>query len=348
MVDNQGNILKCSRANVSNLARSRFGYTASTNLIPILENIFGPLEEGEVYSSTDYSRDGEVITLQQASEGNGINIVFMGDAYTDRDMGNGGLYEELMRQSMEQFFSIEPYKTFRNRFNVFAVKVVSKHGKTGPDYSTALGTGASYSYISTGPVEVCYEYALKVPGITSDKNLLVGVLVNSASGRGIASMSENRQSSVAFYGSSGNDPDIFGCVLIHEAGGHGFAFLADEYCEASGTPSQEFMDTYNRLYGEYGWYSNIDFTNDPLKIRWSAFLFDKRYSGEIGIFEGAGSRRRSSVPVPASTGNPTLRRSFFLSGFSLLAAAALLCVPQAIQLAGVGKRAQGICFDVRY
>ena len=299
MVDNQGNILKCSRANVSDLARSRFGYPASTNLIPILENIFGPLEEGEAYSSTDYSRDGEVITLQQASEGNGINIVFMGDAYTDRDMGNGGLYEELMRQSMEQFFSIEPYKTFRNRFNVYAVKVVSKHGKTGPGYSTALGTSASYGSISTGPVEVCYEYALKVPGITSDKNLLVGVLVNSASGRGIASMSENRQSSVAFYGSSGNDPDIFGRVLIHEAGGHGFAFLADEYCEASGTPSQDFMDTYNRLYREYGWYSNIDFTNDPLKIRWSAFLLDKRYSGEIGIFEGAGGPYSKGIYRPS-------------------------------------------------
>ena len=32
------------------------------------------------------------MTLQKATVGKGINIVFMGDAYTDRDMGRDGLY----------------------------------------------------------------------------------------------------------------------------------------------------------------------------------------------------------------------------------------------------------------
>jgi hypothetical protein len=40
------------------------------------------------------------------------------------------------------------------------------------------------------------------------------------------------------------------------------------------------------MYQKYGWFSNVDFTNDPQKIKWSAFLNDARYADEIGIYEG--------------------------------------------------------------
>ena len=30
----------------------------------------------------------------------------------------------------------------------------------------------------------------------------------------------------------------------------------------------------------------MDFTDDPSKIKWSAFLTDSRYKDEVGIFEG--------------------------------------------------------------
>lgn len=286
VVDNQGIIMTSSRTNVNDPARNRFGYTASTNLISILEGIFGPLDEDDTYSSKDYSKDGEVLTLQKASKGNGINIVFMGDAYTDKDMGAGGLYETMMKESMEEFFAIEPYKTFRDRFNVYAVKVVSKNGRTGDGYSTALGTVASFSSISTGNEDKCYEYALKVPGIKDDKNLLIGVLVNSVSSRGICSMSESRQSGVAFYGSTGNAPDAFGLTIRHEAGGHGFAFLDDEYSTHQGAATEEHIENRNTLYKKYGWFANVDFTNDPKKVKWSTFLSDTRYEDEVGIYEG--------------------------------------------------------------
>ena len=286
VVDNNGNIMASSRTKVSDPARDRFGYTASTSLIPLLEEVFGPLEEENDYSSSDYSRDGEVMTIQTASVGKGINVVFMGDAYTDRDMNAGGLYETLMHESVEEFFDIEPFKTFRNRFNVYAVKVVSKNGRTGDGCSTALGTVATYGSISTGNIDKCFEYALKVPGIKDDKNLLIGVLVNSVSGRGITMMSESRQSGVAFYGSGGNDHTAFGGVLRHEAGGHGFAFLDDEYETMSGAATKEHIEYRNSMYQKYGWYSNVDFTDDPSKVKWNVFLSDDRYKDEVGIFEG--------------------------------------------------------------
>ena len=286
VVDNKGNVMATSRTGVSDPARGRFGYVASTSLIPLLEEFFGPLEDEDEYTSTDFSRDGEVITIQQATVGKGINIVFMGDAYTDRDMGAGGLYEQMMHASASALFSIEPYRTFQNRFNVYAVKVVSKDGKTGNGYSTALGTVVTSSSISTGDLDKCFEYALKVPGIQDDKNLLIGVMVNSLSERGVTMMIESKQSGIAFYGSRLNEFDGFASTLIHEAGGHGFAFLDDEYVTNNGMVPQEHIDHRNAMYEQYGWFSNVDFTDDPEKVKWSAFLSDERYKDEVGIFEG--------------------------------------------------------------
>ncbi len=286
VIDNKGNVIFSCTPNVSDPSRGRFGHVAFNSLIPFLEDIFGPLEDEEAYSSTDYSLDGTVVTLQKASVGKGINIVFMGDAYTDRDMNE--LYESLMWQANEEFFSIEPYKTFRDRFNVYAVRVVSKNGKTGAGYSTALGTQATgtSTAISDAGTDKCYEYALKVPGINDKKNLLICVLINSDGMTGITAMSKSLQSGVAYCASGSNIRDMFGVLVRHEAGGHGFAFLSDEYITQTGSPSQALIDEYNMLYRDYGWYSNVDFTNNPVDVKWSAFLNDDRYKDEVGIFEG--------------------------------------------------------------
>ena len=285
MVDKNGNIMTSSRKNVSDPSRNRFGYVASRCLISLLEDQFGPLEGSGDYSSTDYSQDGKVITLQKASSGKGINLVFMGDAYTDKDIASG-LYEQMMRQSMEQFFSIEPYKTFRNKFNVYAVKVVSKHGKTGSGYTTALGTNFSNGSAGTGNEDKIYQYALKVSGISDKKNLTIGVIVKAFSAGGIASMSESLQSGIGYYSSVGNDPEAFGSTLRHEVGGHAFGFLGDEYSNAGGSPTQAQINDVKRLYTSYGWYANLDFTNDAKKVKWADFLSDSRYKDEVGIYEG--------------------------------------------------------------
>ena len=127
---------------------------------------------------------------------------------------------------------------------------------------------------------------LKVPGINDKKNLLICVLVNSNGLTGITSMSKSLQSGVAYCASGNNVREMFGALVHHEAGGHGFAFLSDEYSPKTGSPSQAFIDEYNMLSRNYGWYSNVDFTNDPDKVKWSAFLNDDRYKDEVGIFEG--------------------------------------------------------------
>jgi thiol-disulfide isomerase/thioredoxin len=286
--DSKGNIVFSYSKYPGNDNQERFGHPASTDLIAFLETVIGPAEVPDPYTSTDYSRDGEVLTLQKATVGKGINIVFMGDAYTDRDMGKDGLYETVMRQAMDEFFAIEPYRTFRNRFNVYAVKVVSPNGRIGDGYTTALGSTFGNGTEIGGLVDKCYEYALKVPGINDRRDLLVNVIANTRRHSGTAMISESTMSAVTFTSSYGNDPEFMGNVLRHEAGGHGFGFLADEYTKYQAHVPQSQIESWNRLYDEYGIYANIDFTDDPAKVRWSAFLADERYKDEVGIYEGGG------------------------------------------------------------
>lgn len=280
--DSNGNILFSSFSDFPDPVQNRFGRIASYDLVPFLLSIF----EKEPYTSTDYSKDGEVTTLQTATVGNGINIVFMGDAFTDRDMGKDGFYETTMAQSMEEFFTIEPYKTFRDRFNVYAVKVVSPNGRVGSGYTTALETEIGDGTLVVGNADKAEVYSLKVPSISSTENLLTCVMVKNQKYAGTCLMSRTAQSAVAFTTMEGYDSASYGNVLRHEAGGHGFGFLSDEYHYYAETIPAVKKEEYMSLYERCGWYSNVDFTNDPAKVHWSAFLSDERYKDEVGIFEG--------------------------------------------------------------
>lgn len=56
--------------------------------------------------------------------------------------------------------------------------------------------------------------------------------------------------------------DSFRQVLVHEAVGHGFAKLEDEYSyeENGKMPSDEINDV--KMLQSYGWAQNVDFTQD--------------------------------------------------------------------------------------
>jgi len=234
----------------------------------------------EIYTSTDYSRDKEVIILQTATAKEGINLVFLGEAFVDKDMEPGGLYEQTMKEAMEQFFSYEPYKSFRNRFNVYAVKAVS------PNSACIEGTTHAINHSN----ERCFEYAQNIPN--ADKHpLMVTVVYNnviwdSYMGRSHCFMYDDG-SFVAYLYQGLEEAS----VLIHETGGHGFAGLLDEYVE----PGYELLTlpddkkTYlDNVWSLYGQGANVDWRNDASTAKWAHFLNDSRYANEgLGIYEGA-------------------------------------------------------------
>lgn len=89
------------------------------------------------YASTDYSEDGKIVKLQQATEGKGVNIVLLGDGFTDRDFASGK-YDKVMQQAKENLFNTEPMKSFRHLFNVYTVKAVSKNNVFIEGYETVF------------------------------------------------------------------------------------------------------------------------------------------------------------------------------------------------------------------
>ncbi|WP_297808395.1 M64 family metallopeptidase [uncultured Alistipes sp.] len=250
--------------------------------------------QGEVYTSTDFSRDGEVIELQKATEGKGINIVLMGDAFSDR-MIEDGTYEKVMNDAVDAFFSEEPYASFRDMFNIYAVIAVSKHEEYSENADTAFDGFFGEGTHVGGNDGRCVTYARKVKGIGSFEleNTLIIVMMNRAHYAGTCYM--NLPSSKKDYGCGlsiayfplGTDADMFRQLLTHEAGGHGFAKLADEYFyESMGAITNDAINQVNTV-SELGWFKNVDLTSDPAEVKWSTFLSDSRYKDQgLGVFEG--------------------------------------------------------------
>ena len=244
------------------------------DIIPIIEQMFGPVE-ADYYTSTDYSRDGEVIKLQSATEGKGIDIVFLGDAFVDKDMAPNGKYEQKMREAMEQFFSEEPYTTMRNRFNVYAVKVVSPNAEFATDAMHALNEDN----------EKAFEYAKKAVGENADR-MMVGVLYNTDYyvERSYCTMYSGDGSFVAYLKEGVNSS------VNHEMGGHGVAQLKDEYIEPGNenlTLPETAKEEMDEMWQRYGIGANVDYHSDVSDVRWAHFLSDERYADEVGIYEGA-------------------------------------------------------------
>ena len=130
-------------------------------------------------------------------------------------MASGGLYEQKMEEAMEKFFSIEPYKSLRDRFNVYAVKVISPNAEWSADAKHRINLSDS----------ICFEYAQKIPN-TGKNPPMVSVVYNT-------SVETDRSYTTMYSDGSfvGYMMDGISNVLIHEAGGHGFANLMDEYVE---------------------------------------------------------------------------------------------------------------------
>ena len=80
-------------------------------------------------------------------------------------------------------------------------------------------------------------------------------------------------------------------VVQHEAGGHGFGKLGDEYIyhnafiDACGCTCCPHADEL-RAYLAMGWYENLSLTGKMHSVGWSHLIYDDRYSDIVDIFEG--------------------------------------------------------------
>lgn len=244
----------------------------------------------------EYGED-EWITLQKATKGNngGINIVLLGDGFNAKDIASGKYLNDI-KQEVEYFFGIEPYKTYRDYFNVYTAIPLStesgvgtmntiRYNRFNTTFTGGVGLKADY--------EEVFDYALGAPTVNKGNlnQTLIIMVPNSTDYGGICQMWEDG-SAIAFCPQStyGYPLDTRG-VIQHEAGGHGFGKLGDEYIyhnafiDFCGCSCCGHVLEFNAAKS-LGWYDNLELTGKMHSVGWSHLIFDDRYSDIVDIYEG--------------------------------------------------------------
>ena len=249
----------------------------------------------------DYSHaQDEIITLRKATKGNGVNLVFLGDGFDAKDISEGLLLKDI-NEAVGHFFDIEPYKTYKDYFNVYTGIAVSPESGIGGvntiinnRFNTyvkrdvkigALNGDSDYNEI--------FKYACKAPTV-NEGNLnqtLIVIVPNTTEYGGICYMYDGGEA-IAYCPMSDNDyPLDFRGIVQHEAGGHGFGKLGDEYiyhnafidaciCDDCG-----HVDEFNAAKAK-GWYDNLSLTGKLNSVPWNHLIFHEKYSGIVDIYEG--------------------------------------------------------------
>lgn len=310
------------------------------------------------YCSRDLETGDSIVTqLQKHKLGNGVPIVILGDGFLDKDI-TGGKFREATDKAMDALFSMHPMKALRDYFDVYEVTAVSYNDFFSPHSYTAFNskfTSAGSSEIR-GNDEKAKEYAKLAVGKERINDATVIVLVNENQYGGTTNLFADEIKfsnipngcSIAYiplYESDGTQLD-FSIILNHEAVGHGFAKLADEY--DTGRLGM-IPDTTKLKYEKvqmYGGCRNIAFNSDVTKSYWANFAADSQYASEhLGCYEGAVSH---AMGIYRPTEESIMNKG--LGGFNVIGRALIYkrCMHLAFGDKWKYKEADFIAFDLEH
>jgi len=204
------------------------------------------------------------------------------------------LFEQNITEGIDYFFSIEPYKSYKNYFRVYKQAAYSTDsGVTQVDKNIYKVTAFSSSFnggssISANTDEV-FRYAKMIPGVDDAKlkKMLVVLVINQNRYAGTTFMwSDGSAVALCPVSRSTTEGSKYKNVIMHEAGGHGFGGLGDEYITFTDKtlPAENKTEALN--WSSYGFFANIDVTSDPTVIKWKHF-FNRQGYERVGIYEGA-------------------------------------------------------------
>ena len=237
-----------------------------------------------------YGED-EWLTLQKATRGNtgGINVVIIGDGFNAKDIAEGDCLPAL-KEAAQYFITVEPYKTYSKYFNIYIGFAMSnesgigsvntiRYNRFGTTFTGGTGLSADYDEI--------FSYALNAPTVNQNNlnQTLIIIVPNTTEYGGITQMWEDGSAIAICPRSTDAYPYDSRGVLQHEAGGHAFGKLGDEYIYYNA-----FIDELSaasiRAAQSLGWYDNLSLTGKMHEVPWSHLIFDSRYSNLVDIYEG--------------------------------------------------------------
>ena len=242
--------------------------------------------------SKNYYSNGHKLLLNSATAGyTPLNIVILGDGYKKKDLMQEGKFERSARSAMDAFFSVEPYKSFKNRFNVYAVAYESANegprleSVSSSSHSTYFGSyykGGGNTYVNCSDdgkskIKSIVQGTLGLSGDSYYRTIVI-VLINTSEAVGSTdypSMSTSSSvgdgyASFAIAMLAANSTGTNG-LIRHEAGGHAFGRLGDEY------PVSWYTEAQVNERHSVGFYRNVA-TNQSY---WSAFTSAGYGSDEV-------------------------------------------------------------------
>ncbi len=238
--------------------------------------------------------DGDVLTLQSATQGNGVNIVILGDCFDAKDICEGK-YLKAIQDAYSYFFDIEPYVTYKDYFNVYGVFGLSEDSGMGTVNTIREARFGSQYTLNEGvspDCETIFEAACLAPIKDDVSTTLVIVVENDYNYSGLTYMWGDGSAVALVPMSTDPAPYDFRGLVHHEAGGHGFGKLADEYIyhnefiQSCTCPCCKHVDELNRMKS-YGFYENVSLTGSMKDVPWSHLIFDSQYSNTADVYEGA-------------------------------------------------------------
>ena len=236
--------------------------------------------------------DGDYMMLNQATKGKGVNVVFMGDCYDAKDIALGTYLNDL-KEGFGYYFAVEPYASYKDYFNVYAVFGMSDDSGMGTVNTVKDAKfGSQYSLDGIAPdTDVCFEYAAKaIPNMDPSRTLIV-MIENTTEYGGICYMWGDGSAIACCPKSADPYPYDFRGIVQHEAAGHGFGKFADEYIyhtafiSSCSCPCCPHLEEFNRGKS-LGWYRNLESTGDMHQVGWSHLIFNPQYSNVVDMYEG--------------------------------------------------------------
>lgn len=210
-----------------------------------------------------------------------IDIAFLAEGYTADQM-------DKFRADVNRFWSymtgVEPYKSHKERFNVYAVESPSEESGTDvPNKGVFRNTAMNFTfstfnvdrYLTSFDLKSIHDNAAAVPY----EHIIIVINTDEYGGGGFYN----------FYSACVADHKLSERVLVHEFG-HAFAGLADEYYYAD--EANEEMYSLKREPWEPNITTLVDFDS-----KWKPMIDTqtpvptprtKDYKGKVGVFEGGG------------------------------------------------------------
>ncbi|MCC8188646.1 MAG: M64 family metallo-endopeptidase [Bacteroides sp.] len=271
------------------VSQDEFGGETASEVFRFTTGVSCIYEDGEVMLHQRFTSDTEVP----------VHLVVLGDGFILEDYEYGGAFDQAAETAIEAFFSVEPYPTYRDHFTVYKVAAYSpergatitsdfydlSHRKQTRNtvFETILEGGSSTGIVCNS--DKVFDYVGKIPAIPARELVRTTVIL-------IINLEVYAGTTLMWIdgGSIAMCPmgDTFEEIVYHEAGGHAFGRLLDEYIyNASQTlPAKQVSDiTTFRNGNVWDFGANLSLTSAPADIHWNHYFGRQGYDA-VGVYEG--------------------------------------------------------------